>query len=63
MEYISSMILNGQHSVNYFRYAPVGMCFKINTDLSREARRLDVFVNKSTRIVMFLVTFYVFLSH
>ena len=51
------MILNGQHSVNCFRYAPLGMHSKINSvpDPSREACRLDVFVDKSTRMVMFLL--------
>ena len=36
-----SMILNGQHSVNCFRYARVGMHFKINSvpAPSREAIR------------------------
>ena len=51
------MILNGQHSVNCFRYAPMGIHFKINSvpDPSCEASHLDVFVDKSTRIVIFLL--------
>ena len=51
------MILNGQHSVNYFRYAPMGMHFKINSvpDSSRKASCLDIFIHKSTRMVMFLL--------
>ena len=51
------MILNGQHSVNCFRYAPMGMHFKINSvsGHSHEASCLDVFVDKSTQVVMFLL--------
>ena len=51
------MILNGQHSVNYLRCAPMAMHFKINSvlDPSREASCLDVFVDKSTRMMMFLL--------
>ena len=47
-----SVILNGQHSVNCFCYAPVGMHFKINSvpDPLCEASPLDVFVDKSTRM-------------
>ena len=47
------MILNGQHSVNCFHYAPMGMHFKINSvpDPSCEASRLDI--HKSTWMVMF----------
>ena len=49
------MILNGQHSVNCFRYGPIGMHFKINLvpDPSCKASRLDIFVDKSTQMVIF----------
>ena len=51
------MTLNGQHSVNCFRYVPMAMHFKINSvpDSLRKASRLDVFVDKSTWMVMFLL--------
>ena len=51
------LILNGAHSVNCFRYEPTGMHFKINSvpDPSREANRPDVYVDKSTRMVTFLL--------
>ena len=49
------MILNGQHSVNCFRYGQIGMHFKINLvpDPSCKASRLDIFVDKSTQMVIF----------
>ena len=47
------MILNGQHAVYCFCYAP--MDFKINSvpDPSHEESRLDVFADKLTRMVIF----------
>ena len=55
--WIISMILNGQHSVNCFRYAPMGMHFKINSvpDPSHKASCLDILVDKLTQMVMFLL--------
>ena len=52
-----SVILNGQHSVNCFHYAPMGMHFKINSvaDPSHKASCLDILVDKSTQMVMFLL--------
>ena len=53
------MILNGQHSVTCFCYAPMGMHFKIDSvpDPLHDASQLDAFIDK-TRMVMFLLTFF-----